>query len=309
MNTLFLSVVLATAPMQGSDAVTNLVATLGKATSLSAEIKVMPIGRAASSFKIVLGKPNLARIETSDSLTVADGTTIVTLTKGDGLYVKKAQTDADLKGLLGRDELRAWAGFFDAGAFAKSGRPTPGARGPLRTATFALGGKDTLTVYVDSTDFLARKAVLEKGGVTTVVEASNLKVNDAVAPEIFAFKAPSGSREVSAEELNADKWLSNLEEAKSLASKTGRKIFVDFMASWCGPCKLLDKEVFATDRFKKLSKQFVFLKIDVDEQKSVASAYKIEAMPTQMVLDKAGNVLQTKVGYGGVDDFFSTFGG
>ncbi len=87
-----------------------------------------------------------------------------------------------------------------------------------------------------------------------------------------------------------------------------RKIFIDFFATWCGPCKLLAAEVFPTAEFKKLSKNLVFCKIDVDQDKATSQAYNITAMPTQMVVNADGSVVTTKVGYGGVADFFNTFG-
>ncbi|MBN9504367.1 MAG: hypothetical protein BGO01_12015 [Armatimonadetes bacterium 55-13] len=109
--------------------------------------------------------------------------------------------------------------------------------------------------------------------------------------------------------MSSARWFTDLEEAKALAAKTGKKVFVDFMASWCGPCKMLDRDVFQKEDWKKMSKYLVFCKIDVDEQKSVASAYNITAMPTQMVLAADGSVLATKVGYANPSDFYAFVNG
>ena len=69
---------------------------------------------------------------------------------------------------------------------------------------------------------------------------------------------------------------------------------------------MLDADVLQTERFKDLAtKKLVLLRIDVDAQKSIASMYGIEAMPTQMVLDKNGQVVAKTVGYGGPDAFYS----
>jgi thioredoxin len=142
-----------------------------------------------------------------------------------------------------------------------------------------------------------------------LLDTKQMAVAASADAALFAFKAPEGSRELSLEEMMSDKWYHDLDEAKEVASKTGRKIFVDFYATWCGPCKMLAAEVFPLPEFKKLSKSLVFCKIDVDAQKSVAQQYKITAMPTQMVLNADGSVVETKIGYGGVQDFFNFING
>ncbi|KAF6163046.1 hypothetical protein GIB67_001374 [Kingdonia uniflora] len=69
-------------------------------------------------------------------------------------------------------------------------------------------------------------------------------------------------------------------------------IVVDFTASWCGPCR------FITPILVELARQLphvTFLKVDVDELKSVAADWAVEAMPTFMFL-KEGKLLDTVVG-------------
>ena len=55
------------------------------------------------------------------------------------------------------------------------------------------------------------------------------------------------------------------------------KVAIDFTASWCGPCGMIGPV------FEQLSDQhddIVFVKVDVDEQSDISSAYKVRAMPT-----------------------------
>jgi len=58
------------------------------------------------------------------------------------------------------------------------------------------------------------------------------------------------------------------------------KVAVDFMATWCGPCRLISPV------FKQLSEQFkdiVFVSVDVDKVPAVAQKYSVRAMPTFMM--------------------------
>ncbi|KAL5663001.1 hypothetical protein ACJX0J_023109, partial [Zea mays] len=59
---------------------------------------------------------------------------------------------------------------------------------------------------------------------------------------------------------------------------------IDFSASWCGPCRFIEPA------FKELASRFsdaIFVKVDVDELAEVARTWKVEAMPT-FVLVKDG---------------------
>ncbi|KAK6148158.1 hypothetical protein DH2020_019070 [Rehmannia glutinosa] len=69
-------------------------------------------------------------------------------------------------------------------------------------------------------------------------------------------------------------------------------IVVDFTISWCGPCR------FITPFFAELAKKLpnvTILKVDVDELKSVASDWAVEAMPTFIFLQE-GEILDRVVG-------------
>jgi thioredoxin 1 len=67
---------------------------------------------------------------------------------------------------------------------------------------------------------------------------------------------------------------------------------VEFGAVWCGACKSFAKH------FKTLQTQYppvAFIKLDVDRCAATADAYKVEKMPT-FVLLSGGNVLKTLEG-------------
>lgn len=79
------------------------------------------------------------------------------------------------------------------------------------------------------------------------------------------------------------------EFTKAIASGTS---FVDFYATWCGPCKAIAPMV---EKFSNEFTNIAFYKLDVDEVSDVAASEQISAMPT-LVLYKDGKAVETIVG-------------
>ncbi|KAG1699074.1 hypothetical protein DVH05_014445 [Phytophthora capsici] len=64
---------------------------------------------------------------------------------------------------------------------------------------------------------------------------------------------------------------------KELIETNKRSVVVDFSASWCSPCR------YISPVYHELSAKYpctIFLKVDVDELKSVAKNYGVRSMPT-----------------------------
>ena len=68
--------------------------------------------------------------------------------------------------------------------------------------------------------------------------------------------------------------------------------FVDFFATWCGPCQRMAPmiEILA----QKYGGKVDFYRVDVDKEKELASdVFGIEAMPTFVYIDKSGAINST----------------
>jgi len=57
-----------------------------------------------------------------------------------------------------------------------------------------------------------------------------------------------------------------------------KPVFVDFFATWCGPCSVVAPMLEELD--KEYEGKVNFVKVDVDQNKELASKYNIFSIPT-----------------------------
>ena len=102
-------------------------------------------------------------------------------------------------------------------------------------------------------------------------------------------------------------WIDNdMELAMQKANTEGKMIYLYTYTTWCGPCKVMKKEVFPNEEVGAIYNQaFVNLKMDMEKGKGfdIAEQYRVKAYPSHLFLDAAGNVIHRTMGGRGVLDF------
>lgn len=91
------------------------------------------------------------------------------------------------------------------------------------------------------------------------------------------------------------------DEAVKAALKENKLLFIDFYTTWCGPCKMMTKNVFPQKEVGDyFNHTFVCIKLDAekeDEGKPYLQTYHVAAYPTFVVIDpKSNKVLYNKAG-------------
>src|SRR5271168_4083611 len=100
-------------------------------------------------------------------------------------------------------------------------------------------------------------------------------------------------------------------DAGALASATqaGKPVLIDFSADWCIPCREMEHSTFVDPSVVSEAKRFVALKANLTAQdkktEELTSKYEIQGVPTTLLIDSTGKVLQRKVGYIGPQEMLA----
>ena len=85
----------------------------------------------------------------------------------------------------------------------------------------------------------------------------------------------------------------------------GKKVLVDFNATWCGPCRMMGPVI---EELSEEMKNIKFVSIDVDDNEELASKYGVLSIPC-LVLFENGSEVNRSVGFISKEELKDTLGG
>lgn len=99
---------------------------------------------------------------------------------------------------------------------------------------------------------------------------------------------------------------SDFQTALAKAKQANRLLFIDCYTSWCGPCKMLAKDVFTNNAVADyFNANFVSMKVDCEkgEGPQIAGQFGVSSYPTLLFIDGDGNLVYKTTGASAPDRF------
>ena len=95
-------------------------------------------------------------------------------------------------------------------------------------------------------------------------------------------------------------WVSEYDVAIDQSKESGKPVFVDCFADWCMWCHKMEQEVYSDPKFVQFLQNYIPLRLDIEdgsEGTRWAQHYGVETLPTLLVIDSNGLLLNRIGGY------------
>lgn len=89
------------------------------------------------------------------------------------------------------------------------------------------------------------------------------------------------------------------DEALAEAKKQNKMLFIDFYTTWCGPCRMMSKDIFPNPEVGAyFNPRFVSVKLDAEKQENleVVKRFKVQGYPTLAFVTNDGEIKLVKTG-------------
>jgi thioredoxin reductase (NADPH) len=141
----------------------------------------------------------------------------------------------------------------------------------------------------DIVDPIYKQAISAAGDGAKAALQAQQSISDLEAKEVAEI-VPSAATPSKPEVIE----ITSIEQFEEELKSSEVPIFVDFYAAWCGPCKQISPRIDKSAAI--LAGHVKFLKVNVDLVQKLPGRYNVRAMPTVLLFQPDGQILNRKIG-------------
>lgn len=96
---------------------------------------------------------------------------------------------------------------------------------------------------------------------------------------------------------------------RAMAAERNKLVFIDLFATWCPPCRMMEREVFSREDVGEfMAERFVCAQYDVDKStgRALMRKYGVRSVPTYMIFDIEGELLGSITGGSSAGEFMKS---